>query len=219
VRTGAAGLATIAALAAPPVLAHPHLFIDTGIEVIFDDQGRASALRISWTYDKSYSLTLVRDRGIDPDGDGEATPAEIAALTGFDMNRATGTSGDTYALAGDTPLHLGRPRDWTASYHGGHAVSTHVRDIDPPVDPAAAMLVMQSFDPGFYRAYTIASDPVLTGRRGCTAQVFAPDLDETDPRAQAALAEHGEDEDAEIEFPAIGAANADEIRVTCADPS
>ncbi len=72
---------------------------------------------------------------------------------------------------------------------------------------------------GFYTAYTIASDPVLTGREGCTAEVFAPDLSEADKQLQAALAEYNADEDVEEDFPAIGAAYADEIRVTCANPS
>jgi ABC-type uncharacterized transport system substrate-binding protein len=195
------------------------MFIDTGIEVIFDDTGRATALRISWTYDDFNSLAFVQDRGIDPDGDGEATPEENASLSGFDMAWDPGISGDTYALAGDTPLALSRPRDWTATYHAGRIVSTHVRDIDPPLDPAQTMLVIQAYDTSFYTSYTIASDPVLTGRSGCTAQVFAPDLDEADKQLQAAIAEYSADEDIEANFPAVGAAFADEVRVTCANPS
>ena len=35
-----------------PALAHPHVFVDTGLEVIFDEQGRATGIRISWTYDE-----------------------------------------------------------------------------------------------------------------------------------------------------------------------
>ncbi len=212
-------LAGQAALALPAA-AHPHIFVDTGIDVIFDDAGRATALRITWTYDEDYSLGIVRERGVDPDGDGEATPAENASLRGFDMHWGPGASGDTYALAGETPLTLGPPRDWTAAYHAGRLVSTQVRDITPPVDPARTMLIVQVYDPGFYTAYSIASDPVLTGRQGCTAEVFAADgPDERDRQLQSALAEHGEAEDPEVQFPALGAAYADEVRVICADPS
>jgi ABC-type uncharacterized transport system substrate-binding protein len=35
-----------ALLLATPAAAHPHVFIDASIEVIFNDQGQASALRI-----------------------------------------------------------------------------------------------------------------------------------------------------------------------------
>ncbi len=213
-----AGL-VLGALCGAPALAHPHVFIDTGVEMIFDGQGRVAALRISWTYDEFYSLVLVQDRGLDADGDGEATPAENAALGGFDMDWDPGFAGDTYALAGDRPLALGPPAEWTAAYSAGRLTSTHLRRLETPFDPTAGPLVIQTYDPGFYTAYTIASDPVLTGGQGCTATVFVPDLTEADKQLQAALAEYGADVDLEMEFPAIGAAYAEEVRVTCENPS
>jgi polyphosphate kinase len=114
---------------------------------------------------------------------------------------------------------LGPPSDWTATYRDGRLISTHLRRLETPVDPAAEPLVIQAYDPGYYTAYTIASDPILTGRQGCTAAVFAPDLSEADKQLQAALAEYGAEVDLEMEFPAIGAAYAEEIRVTCENPS
>ncbi|HMO72532.1 MAG TPA: DUF1007 family protein, partial [Paracoccaceae bacterium] len=53
---------TIALFAAAPAGAHPHIFIDTGLEVIFDGQGRPAAVRVSWTYDDFYSLLMIVDR-------------------------------------------------------------------------------------------------------------------------------------------------------------
>ena len=86
-----AGLATGGA-------AHPHIFIDAGMEVIFDDQARATGLRITWSYDDLFSLMLVEDRGLDPDFDGVLTPEEATAISGFDMEWQPGYAGDTYAL-------------------------------------------------------------------------------------------------------------------------
>ncbi len=212
-------LAAGIALVASPVLAHPHVYIDTGIEVLFDAEGRATALRVTWVYDDFFSLMVLQDRGLDPDADGVMTPAEEAALNGFDMEWDADYAGDTYVLAGEVPVALTRPSDWTATYAEGRLTSTHLRRLEAPVDPAAGPLVIQAYDPGFYTAYTIAFDPVLTGRTGCSAQVFAPDLSEADQQLQAALSEYGADVDLEMEFPAIGAAYADEIRVTCDAPS
>jgi ABC-type uncharacterized transport system substrate-binding protein len=206
-------------LGAGPALAHPHVYIDTGIEVIFDDQGRASALRITWAYDDFFSLMVAQDRGVDPDADGESTSEEDARLSGFDMEWEPGFAGDTYVLVDDQPVALGPPTEWTAAYRGGRLISTHSRSIVTPLDPAAKPVLIQAYDPGFYTAYTIASDPVLTGRAGCAAPVFAPDLTEADKQLQAALAEYGADVDLEMEFPAIGAAYAEEIRLTCENPS
>lgn len=204
-------------LAAVPAAAaaHPHIYVDTGIEVIFDAQGKAEALRITWVYDEFYSLLLVEERGLDADHDGAATTEETAQLQGFDMKWEPGFPGDTYLLSGDVEHKLSGPSDWTASYQGGRLTSTHLRRIAPALGLDAPLKV-QVYDPGFYTAYTIAFDPVLTGLpAGCAAQVFTPDRDAADERLLAALAEYGADEDVEMDFPAIGAAFSEEVRITC----
>jgi len=205
-------------LAAGPALAHPHVFIDTKIEVLLNDRNEATGLRISWTYDDLYSLYIVGDMGLDPDWDGKLTPEEVTRLSGFDMKWIEGFEGDTYALMADKPLELSGPRDWTASYDEGKITSTHVRDFAAPVPVGEVPLVVQAYDPGYYVAYFIPFDPVLTGGTGCTAQVFVPDLDAAAQALQVALAEYTPDVDLEAEFPAVGAKFAEEVRLTCAAP-
>lgn len=204
-----------AGASAGPALAHPHVFIDTGIEVILNDENEATGLRISWTYDDLYSLYVVGDMGLDPDWDGMLTDEEVARLSGFDMNWVPGFPGDTYALMGDAELALSRPSDWTASYAEGRITSVHTRVFDVPVPVGAVPLIVQVYDPGFYTSYTIATDPVLTGGAECSAETFIPDLDAADEVLKAALAEYSADEDLEADFPAIGKNYAEEIRVTC----
>lgn len=203
-------------LAAAPALAHPHVWIDTRIEVILNAENQATGVRIGWTYDDLYSLYIVGDMGLDPDWDGALTPEEEARLAGFDMQWDPGFPGDTYALLGDTALVLSAPQEWTASYAEGRISSTHLRLFAAPVPVAEVPLILQVYDPGYYVAYAIPFDPLLTGGQGCAARVFVPDLDEADQQMQAALAEFTPDIDLEAEFPAIGAAYAEEVRVTCA---
>lgn len=211
-------LVAFLALMASPVWAHPHVYIDTGIEVVFDAQGRATALRIRWTYDDYYSLLLMGERGMDMDGDGQATDAERAALQGFDMAWQPGFPGDTYALSGETPLVLLPPEEATAEYQDGRLSSSHLRRFEQPVTMVQP-LVVQAYDPGFYTAYSIPYDTILTNApQGCTAQTFTPDRDAADQQLLDALAEYGADQDAEVDFPAVGAEFADEVRVTCANP-
>ena len=100
---------------ATPALAHPHIFTDTQIEVIFDETDRAEGLRITWAYDDLTSLQVIADHGMDVDFDGTLTAEETAALSGFDMHWDEGYAGDTYALLGKVPLRLTGPTDWTAS--------------------------------------------------------------------------------------------------------
>lgn len=205
-------------LAAGPALAHPHVWIDTGIEVILNDRNEATGLRISWTYDDLYSLYIVGDMGLDPDWDGKLTPEEVERLSGFDMEWIEGFEGDTYALMAEKPQALSGPTDWTASYDGGKITSTHLRTFAAPVPVGSDPLIVQVYDPGYYVAYSIPADPVVTGGQGCTAQTFVPDLGEAEQKLMDALSEYTPDVDLEAEFPAVGANFAEEVRVSCAAP-
>jgi ABC-type uncharacterized transport system substrate-binding protein len=205
------------ALAPVAALAHPHIFIDTTVEVLLDDQDRALGVRIGWTYDELYSLSVIADRGLDADWDGVLTPEEQAALDGFDMAWIEGFQGDTYALLGDAELVLGPPGEWTSGYAGGKVSSSHLRMFPEPVAVGAGTLFVQVYDPGFYSSYTIPGDAVLTGGSGaCRAEVWGPDIDAADEALKAALAEYGADESVEQDFPAVGKNYAEEVRVTCA---
>ncbi len=209
-------LGLICMMAATPALAHPHVFIDTALEVIFDEQGAATGLRISWTYDEYYSLVIAEERGIDPDYDGTASEVEAKPLAGFDMAWEPGFAGDTYALMGDVELPLSAPKDWTAAYTGGKITSTHVRLFDTPVAFGAEPLVVQVYDPSFYTAYAIVGVPILTGApKACTVEVFEPDMAAADAILQAAVDEAAGSAGVEGDFPAIGKAYSEEARVTC----
>ncbi|MCU0815465.1 MAG: DUF1007 family protein [Cypionkella sp.] len=231
VRGALLGVALLAGTV-PAALAHPHIFIDATLEVIFDADGRAEALRIGWAYDDLYSLTYLVENGFDPEFDGVLTAEEIARLQGFDMNWEEGFPGDTYALQAGQPLALGRPEAFSAELREGRLVSSHLRRFAAPV-AMTAPLVVQVYDPSFYTAYTIAAMPVLTGAAvtgkalmgkalmgagACTVEVFEPDRAAADARLQAALEELAGSPDVELDFPAIGDAYAEEAVVTCAAP-
>ena len=194
---------------AGPAAAHPHVFMETDLEVLRDVEGRAVSLRVTWTYDPFFSLVLITERGLDPDGDGLLTADETAALQGFDMNWEPGFPGDTYVFAGTREVPLSGPRDGVARYEGGRIISSHIRDLETPV---AGLLVVKNYDPTYYTEYTIRG--VVAD--GCAVEIIAPDLTEAERELQAALAEIPADVDVEFGFPEVGAVFAQEVRVTCA---
>jgi ABC-type uncharacterized transport system substrate-binding protein len=207
------------ALLPSPAVAHPHMFLDTSIEVMFNREGAASAVRITWAYDDLSSLQYMADLGLDMDGDGVLTPDENSRLAGFDMKWDAGFAGDSYALQGGVDLGLSPPRDWTADYRNGKIITTHIRDLPQPVVVKGTDdLVIQVYDPGFYTAYSITSAAISYASAAggaCAAQIFVPDRSAADQVLLDALAEYGADQDVEADFPAIGAAYAEEVRITC----
>jgi len=212
-----------AVLASFPVTsagAHPHIFIDTGMQLIFDAQGKLAAVRVVWVYDEFISLVILEDKGLDPDGDGVLTTPEKKSLQGFDMNWDPGFAGDLYALQDERSLALSRPLQFTATLEKGRLISTHVRAFEPRVAVTDEPVRVQVYDPDYYTAYKISTEPVVEGRTGCSAEIFVPDPSKASKELEAALAELGAFqtlEDLEIDnFPAIGAAYSEEVRITCA---
>lgn len=201
---------------APTANAHPHIFVDTGIETIFNAGGQVAGLRISWSYDDFYSLVSIEDRGLDPDGDSVLTPEEQVTLAGFDMGWDADYDGDLYVLYQGKAVVLGRPEDVTARYENGIITSTHLRKLATPLDPGPDGLIVQAYDSGYYTAYTIQPETLLTDApAGCKALVYEPDLDAAARELQDKLQEYTADQSVEAEFPAVGAAYADEVRITC----
>ena len=79
--------------------AHPHVFIDTGLEFIVDDAGQLTHVRVTWVYDEFYSLLVLEDMKLDQDADGVLTDAEEQVLAGFDAQWVEGYNGDLVVQA------------------------------------------------------------------------------------------------------------------------
>ena len=122
-------------------------------------------------------------------------------------------------VQGDLPLALSGPSDWQTGYADGRLTSVHLRRFASPVPVAGAPLVVQVYDPSFYTAYSIASATLTGAAPGCKPQTFVPDAAAADRILQDAIAELAGSSDVEGAFPAVGAAYAEEVRVTCAAPS
>lgn len=199
--------------------AHPHIFVDAQLEVLFDANGAPQALRIFWTYDPFFSMLLVSDMGLDPDFSGTVTPDEQPLLDGFDMNWIPDYHGDTHVMQNGQSLPLSGPVEWTSDYVDGHLQSSHLREFQELPDPTTEWTV-SIHDPSYYTSYTITDMPQITGRDDCSARIFEPDWDAAGAQLEAALDEVlASGGDIEAEFPPVGALFSEEVRIICAQPS
>lgn len=212
----ATALALCLGLVAAPVGGHPHIFVDTGFELVFDADGRLAAIRTAWVYDEFFTLLVVEDGGHDADRDGEISAAELDGLKGFDMAWPEGFEGDVEIVQGDARAALGPPEAVTTDWRMGRLISTHLRLIEVPLDPAAGEIVIRPFDPSYYTAYSVVTETRITGRADCRAETWEPDLDAAERELQAALAEllPGTDIE-EAGYPPVGGLFAEEVRVAC----
>ena len=210
-------LALVALLAPAPALAHPHIFVDVGLEVLVDETGQLEAVRVTWAYDALYSLLITEDFGLDADGDAVLSPEEEAQLAGFDMRWVDGFNGDLVGTLGDTPLTLSGPQDPTAVMREGRIVTTHLRRVAGTPDITGLALVFKPFDPTYYTAYDVRLAVKVTGMEGCEIGKQEPDLDSEMVQLQRELSELLQDQDSiEMGFPEVGESFATAIEISCA---
>lgn len=203
-------------LAPAPIAAHPHVFIDTGLEIIFDAEGRLTHVKVTWKYDDLYSLLLAEDYRVDSDGDGALTDAERKELTGFDADWVQGYAGDLEVVLDGQVLALSRPLDPTADMIDGRIISTHIREVAGTPLLEGDPVSLKAFDPTYYTAYDMTLPVVLKGRSDCAFTRIEPDIEGQLAQMQAQLLTLDANADLEEnDIPLIGGEFATDIRVTC----
>lgn len=188
--------------------AHPHVFIDTTLRAVVDEDGTFKGLEVQWAYDDFYSLLIFADLGMDTDGDGRLRPDELERLEGFDLQWIEGYEGDSYARQGGQPVTLGPPQARATTVEGGRIITTHFRAADAP----AAGLQIKAFDPTFYTAYALVGQVEVDGP--CTAIIEPANLDEAYTKLEELLYATPESEATDY-YPEVGESFADTVMLSC----
>jgi ABC-type uncharacterized transport system substrate-binding protein len=202
------------ALAPHAAGAHPHVFIETAMEVVIEDDA-VTAVRLTWTYDAFFSLLLTEDLGLDPDGDAVLTADEIATLSATLTQWPPEYAGDLVVTQGGVAQPLAERREHSITFEDGRVVEAHLRPLAQPV-PADLPVVVENYDPYYYAAYTVLPEIRLSGGRGCAAT-----LTPADPLAGQAEVDsiwQGLDiagAGPEVELPPVGYAFADRVDILC----
>ncbi|MEW2919165.1 DUF1007 family protein [Ruegeria sp. ANG10] len=198
-----------------PAMAHPHVFIDTGLEFIVDDAGQLTHVRVTWAYDELYSLYQLEDMKLDQDFDGVLTENEEKFLAGFDAQWIEGYNGDLVVLADGVPVSLSGPLEPTATTEDGRIVTTHLRAVDGDA-VSASSLTAKAFDETFYIAYELTRPVTVSGPASCQMDRIDPDIDGQLAQMQAFLLTLDADYDLEEnDIPLVGENFATEIFVSC----
>ncbi|KUJ78751.1 DUF1007 family protein [Ruegeria profundi] len=195
--------------------AHPHVFIDTGLEFIVDESGQLTHVRVTWAYDEFYSLLVLEDMNLDQDADGVLTETEEQILSGFDAQWVEGYNGDLVVFADGVPVALSGPMEADATAENGRIVTSHIRAVDGGGVPAAA-LTAKAYDETFYTAYEVTRPVKVSGPESCKIDRIDPDIDAELAQMRAFLLTLDANYDLEEnDIPLVGESFATEIIVTC----
>lgn len=166
----AIGLAAALGLSGPAA-AHPHVFIDSGVDFLFDAEGRLSHLRVTWIYDPLTSLFLLEDLGIDPGPEDTIGDPERAALARYQSQWIEGFEGDSYLYHGDRRVGLSGPIEPQADYKDGAVEIRFLRALAEPFAPSGETRA-ELYDPTYFSAYFVTLEPRLEhAPAGCRAEV------------------------------------------------
>ncbi len=207
----ALGLALALGLSPGIARAHPHIYIDGGVDFVFDAGGRLTDLKVTWIYDALTSLFMLEDLGIDAAA--PLSAGDRARLAAYQTEWDAGYDGDGYLWDGPRRIGLSGPQAADADLLDGKVAITFRRSVAAPFRPGPETVV-KVYDPSYFTAYAVTAPVRLEGgAAGCHAVVepFAPG----GPlialqRSLSSLPADATPEDAEV-----GALFADKVHVTC----
>ena len=166
-----------AALALTPVaaVAHPHVWVTSQTEVLYDGAQRVTGLRHVWTFDEGYSAYVTQ--GLDVNGDGVLTPDELQELAELNATSLVDFDYFTDVKIDGALQRFGDPIDYGMVFEDDRATLTFTL---PLVEPArvSRVLVLEVYDPTFFVSFRMddGDDAVRLsgGPSGCATSITRP---------------------------------------------
>jgi len=175
-RFAAGGLMALLVLLIPlaTALAHPHVFVDAKAELLFDTQGRLTAIRHVWTFDPAFSAFAVQ--GLDKNHDGILSADELAPLAKTNVTSLNRYSFFTILAIDGKKIPLKFPDVYFLRWQGNHLTLFYQLPLKQPI-AVQQKTTLEVYDPEYFVAFTFEKkDPVtlLHAPAGCHAEYHPP---------------------------------------------
>ena len=140
-------------------VAHPHAWIETRSDVVFDAKGQIAAINIEWDFDEGYSEMAVE--GLDENGDGFHSAGELRPLARENLIALKDYDYFVKARAGAVAVKYADVTEYGIIYSNGTLKMHFTLPLAEPIDPFAAEFVYRVYDPSFYIAIDFAENAPL----------------------------------------------------------
>ena len=130
------------------VFAHPHVWTDMTIKILFDDTGRAYGLHQTWLFDDYYTAYAVE--GTDRNGDGTPNQEELDEILKVNMEHLKEYGYFTEAMIKEKPLKLKPVTDMSTRMVDKRLEMSFVTPFEEPVSVAGKSFSYAIFDPTYY---------------------------------------------------------------------
>lgn len=197
-----------------PVQAHPHVFVDGGVDFAMNDQNDLAALNVTWIYDAFETLYILSSRGISLNAAGALDDADRQEIIRQESDWSDEFDGSAHLSIGGKPVRLERPIEMSADMIDGRLKVTFTRRLKTPINLNQKSAEVAFYEATYYYAFAATYAPqVIDGGGGCNAEVLSFTADEQEAAMQAALAILSKEEPPS--FSRVGALFADRIALQC----
>lgn len=155
-------------------VAHPHVFVDAKAEIVFDSQGRMTAVRNIWRFDAAFSAFA--SQGLDKNGDGKLSHAELAPLAKTNVESLKDYGFFTRLSVGGRELKLKFPDRYFLRSHGDQLTLYFELPLATPAR-VGPKTVLEVYDSEYFVAFTfVKQDPITLEHApgGCRATYHPP---------------------------------------------
>lgn len=139
-------------LAAAPALAHPHVWIVTRSQIIYDASGKITGIRYAWTFDEGFSTYL--SQGLDTNKDGKLSREELSGLAKENVESLTDSNYFTVAKANGKPIEVAAPKDYWMESDGKQLTLYFILPLKTPAP--ARLFALDVYDPNYFISFVMA---------------------------------------------------------------
>lgn len=180
---GAMMLATVAV--AGPARAHPHVYVDSHSELLFDAAGKLVAIRHDWIFDEGFSSFAVQ--GLDTDDDGKFSREELQSLAKINVESLLEYGYFTFPRVDGRRVGFKLPTDYHLSFAKGELTLHFTLPLREAVDPRDRKVEVDIYDPGYFVDFELNKDKAVTLAAGTACAVAVKRKPEPDDATAALL--------------------------------
>jgi len=138
-----------------PALAHPHIFIDGGVQLVFNSQGQIVSLRQSWKFDELFAAYALQ--GLPRAKSGEVAPGELEKITKEWMTALADPKSHffTEAMQGTNKFAFGTAKDAATTWDvkTGQLTLSFELPFVTPITPGKQAVEVDISDSSYFVAF------------------------------------------------------------------
>lgn len=194
--------------------AHPHVFVDGGIDFVVEDGTKLTKLEITWLFDKFETLFLLSSSGVSLTEEGRLPQDAWSKLESEIGSWPDSFSGSAHVSVAGRPVPLSDPAQFDVRMVDTRLELSFTRTLAQPQPLSGVTLRTAFYEASYFYDFSITQSPRLLGQaETCTADVIPFVAGEKEKSIQKALQALGKEQTPDQ--PNVGALFADTVYLTC----